>query len=101
MWSGCTFSLMFILYGFSRFWLEFLRDDNPFESGWWTISDKLTVSQNIGIYIFASGVIMMLIFAKTRPLGIAATRRFSKTKKKGAGHKPETAAKRCTPLQKT
>jgi len=101
MWSGCTFSLMFILYGFSRFWLEFLRDDNPFESGWWTISDKLTVSQNIGIYIFASGVIMMLVFAKTRPLGVAATRRLSKTKKKNAKDKPESAAKRCTPLQKT
>ena len=27
---GCTFALMFILYGIARFSIEFLRDDNPF-----------------------------------------------------------------------
>ncbi len=73
-WPGCTFGLMFVMYGFSRFWLEFLRDDNPFESAWWSMSDKWTVSQNIGIYIFAFGLIAAFIFAKTRPLGAAAGR---------------------------
>jgi phosphatidylglycerol:prolipoprotein diacylglycerol transferase len=73
-WPGCTFSLMFILYGFSRFWLGFLRDDNPFESGWWTISNKLTVSQNLGIYIAGLGMILMIIFARTRPTAAAPGR---------------------------
>jgi prolipoprotein diacylglyceryltransferase len=65
---------MFILYGFSRFWLGFLRDDNPFESGWWTISNKLTVSQNLGIYIAGLGMILMIIFARTRPTAAAPGR---------------------------
>jgi len=102
-WPGCTFSLMFILYGFTRFWLEFVRDDNPFESGWWTISDKLTVSQNVGIYIFASGVILMIIFAKSRPFGAGTGRRVSKSKKdkKQTPHdKSKSRASHCTPLQK-
>ena len=81
-WSGCTFSLMFIMYGFSRIWLEVFRDDNPFEPGWWTISDNWTVSQNLGIYIGAFGLILMIIFAKTRPVDFIAVRRrqMSKTR---------------------
>ena len=66
-WPGCTFGLMFILYGPSRFMIEFLRDDNPFESGWWTFSDSLTVSQNLGIYIVTLGLILTIIFTKIRP----------------------------------
>ncbi|MCP4707260.1 MAG: prolipoprotein diacylglyceryl transferase [Planctomycetes bacterium] len=73
-WPGCTFGLMLALYGFSRFWLGFLRDDNPFESSWWTITDKLTVSQNLGIYIAALGLIVIIVSAKTRPFGAAAGR---------------------------
>ena len=74
-WPGCTFGLMFILYGFSRLWLEFFRDDNPFESAWWSLSDNLTVSQSVGIYILVSGVILTVIFAKTRPMGAAVARK--------------------------
>jgi len=66
-WPGCTFGLMFVLYGFSRFLIEFLRDDNPFESGWWTLSDNWTVSQNLGIYIAISGLILIVAFVKIRP----------------------------------
>ena len=53
---GYTFALMFIVYGITRFLMEYLRDDNPFEF------DGLTISQNIGIAMVALGVILMAIF---------------------------------------
>jgi len=53
---GYTFALMFIVYGISRFLMEFLRDDNPFEL------DGLTISQNIGIAMVVLGVILMVVF---------------------------------------
>jgi phosphatidylglycerol:prolipoprotein diacylglycerol transferase len=55
---GSTFALAFILYGITRFILETLRDDNPFEI------DSLTISQNIGIAMAVAGVILMIIFQK-------------------------------------
>ncbi|MBN1392484.1 MAG: prolipoprotein diacylglyceryl transferase [Sedimentisphaerales bacterium] len=58
---GCTFGLMFIIYGISRFFIEFVRDDNPFEF------DGLTISQNIGLAMVVFGVILMLIFEKMKP----------------------------------
>jgi len=58
---GCTFSLMFILYGITRFFIEFIRDDNPFEF------DGLTISQNIGIAMVVFGVLLMVIFEKMKP----------------------------------
>jgi phosphatidylglycerol:prolipoprotein diacylglycerol transferase len=61
---GGTFALMFILYGFVRFFEEFFRDDNPFEYGWWIIYKGGTISQNIGIYMIVSGIILMFIFQK-------------------------------------
>ena len=64
---GCTFALMFILYGLTRFFLEFLRDDNPFEYGWWAIYKGGTVSQNLGIYMAISGVLLMLLFQRMKP----------------------------------
>ncbi|TKJ37038.1 MAG: hypothetical protein CEE38_09040 [Planctomycetes bacterium B3_Pla] len=62
---GCTFPLMFILYGVSRLVLEFLRDDNPFEYA------GLTISQLIGIGMIALGVAALTIFqlAKGKPHG--------------------------------
>ncbi len=65
-WPGCTFGLMFVLYGFSRFWLEFVRDDNPFED-WWLLPNHWTVSQNLGICITISGLVLIVFFAKIRP----------------------------------
>lgn len=53
---GYTFALMFMVYGITRFLMEYLRDDNPFEF------DGLTISQNIGIGMFVLGVILMTIF---------------------------------------
>ena len=61
-----TFAMMFIIYGITRFFLEFLRDDNPFEYGWWAIYKGGTVSQNIGIYMTIFGLILMAIFQKTK-----------------------------------
>jgi len=58
---GCTFGLMFVLYGITRFLLEFLRDDNPFEF------DSLTVSQNISIAMILFGAALMVIFEKMKP----------------------------------
>ncbi len=63
---GCTFGLMFVIYGITRFFIEFLRDDNPFEYGWWAIYKGATVSQNIGIYMVIFGLILMLIFQKIK-----------------------------------
>lgn len=58
---GCTFGLMFVIYGISRFFMEFLRDDNPFEF------DSLTISQNIGIAMIVFGVLLMIVFEKMKP----------------------------------
>lgn len=57
---GCIFSLMFILYGISRFLIEFCRDDNPFEI------DSMTISQIIGFGLIAAGFVLMLIFHRMR-----------------------------------
>lgn len=53
---GSTFALMFVLYGITRFFIEFLRDDNPFEF------DGLTISQLLGITMIVLGVLLMAIF---------------------------------------
>ncbi|MBN2180745.1 MAG: prolipoprotein diacylglyceryl transferase [Sedimentisphaerales bacterium] len=69
---GCTFGLMLILYGIMRFIIEILRDDNPFEHGWWLIYDGGTVSQNLGIYMVILGIILLIIFlsTKSKPLKV-------------------------------
>ena len=58
--AGCTFALMFIIYGIARFFVEFLRDDNPFEF------DSLTVSQNLAIGMIIVGAVLMAIFQKAK-----------------------------------
>ncbi|MFC1605051.1 prolipoprotein diacylglyceryl transferase [Planctomycetota bacterium] len=64
---GQTFALAFILYGITRFLLEYLRDDNPFEYAWWAIYKGGTVSQNLSIYLVALGVVLMAVFQVTKP----------------------------------
>jgi phosphatidylglycerol:prolipoprotein diacylglycerol transferase len=59
---GSTFALMFVLYGIVRFFEEYLRDDNPFETAWWAIYKGGTISQNLSIYMVAAGIVLMLIF---------------------------------------
>ena len=53
---GRTFFLMLTLYGVIRFFLEFLRDDNPLEFGWWALYKGGTLSQNIGLYLSLFGL---------------------------------------------
>jgi len=57
---GCTFGLMFVIYGVTRFFLEFVRDDNPFEF------DSITISQNIGIAMVVLGAALMIVFQTTK-----------------------------------
>jgi len=57
---GSTFALMLIVYGVSRFLIELLRDDNPFEF------DGLTISQNLGIAMVMLGVVLMVFFQYTK-----------------------------------
>ncbi|MHC4338412.1 MAG: prolipoprotein diacylglyceryl transferase [Planctomycetota bacterium] len=64
---GCTFGLMFVLYGIFRFLVEFLRDDNPFEYSWWAMYKGRTVSQNLGIYMVIFGLVLMVIFQQLKP----------------------------------
>ncbi|MBN2019478.1 MAG: prolipoprotein diacylglyceryl transferase, partial [Sedimentisphaerales bacterium] len=76
--TGSTFALMFILYGIVRFFEEFLRDDNPFETGWWIIYKGGTISQNIAIYMVIIGLILMSVFQKI-PADKTASQRSRKT----------------------
>jgi phosphatidylglycerol:prolipoprotein diacylglycerol transferase len=59
--AGSTFALAFMLYGISRFSIEFLRGDNPFEF------DSLTISQNISALLVVFGAVLMVILEKIKP----------------------------------
>jgi len=59
---GCIFSLMFVLYGITRFLIEFVRDDNPLEF------DSLTISQNLSIALIVLGVVLLIIFHRRKAL---------------------------------
>lgn len=67
---GTTFSLMFILYGLTRFLIEFIRAGNPYESGWWTLTDHWTISQNLGIYLAILGAGLMVVFLSLKPAAL-------------------------------
>ena len=64
---GSTFALAFILYGVTRFLIEFLRDDNPFEYAWWAVYKGGTVSQNLCVYLVILGAALMVIFQRVKP----------------------------------
>jgi len=66
---GCTFAMMFILYGSTRFFLEFVRDDNPFV--YW----GLTISQNISIAMVVLGSMMMFVFSSMGPPKASRTKK--------------------------
>ena len=65
--SGQTFALVFILYGITRFILEYIRDDNPFEYAWWAIYKGGTVSQNVSIYMIIIGSVLLVLFQLRSP----------------------------------
>jgi phosphatidylglycerol:prolipoprotein diacylglycerol transferase len=54
---GSIFGMMFILYGTTRFFVEFLRDDNPF------VFDGVTMSQIISITMIGLGMILVMAFS--------------------------------------
>jgi len=64
---GQTFALAFVLYGVTRFLLEYLRDDNPYEYAWWAVYKGGTVSQNLSIYLVIIGAILMAVFQVSKP----------------------------------
>jgi len=72
---GQTFGLMFIVYGITRFLMEFIRDDNPFEYAWWAIYKGGTISQNIGMGMIVLGLLLMAVFEKMKPYKVADSRR--------------------------
>jgi phosphatidylglycerol:prolipoprotein diacylglycerol transferase len=57
---GSTFALMLLLYGAFRFFIEFLRDDNPYEFSF------LTISQIIGISMVVFGTALMAMFQRMK-----------------------------------
>lgn len=69
---GTVAGAMLILYGIARFFLETLRDDNPFEyHGWWLLYKGGTISQNMGIYLVIFGSLLAgFSLWKSRPLVI-------------------------------
>jgi len=64
---GQTLTLAFILYGITRFLIEYLRDDNPFEYAWWAVYKGGTVSQNLSIYLVILGIVLMIVFEIMKP----------------------------------
>lgn len=64
---GQTFALAFILYSITRFLIEHLRDDNPFEYAWWALYKGGTVSQNLSIYLIVLGIVLMIVFEIMKP----------------------------------
>ena len=52
---GSITALMLILYGFTRFLIECIRDDNPYEIGF------LTISQILGIVMIISGTALLVL----------------------------------------
>ncbi|MCP4257401.1 MAG: prolipoprotein diacylglyceryl transferase [Planctomycetes bacterium] len=52
---GAITALMLILYGITRFLIEFIRDDNPYEIGF------LTISQILGIVMIISGIALLTL----------------------------------------
>lgn len=56
---GCTFAMMFILYSITRFGLEFLRADNPYEYP----KIPLTIAQYIGMLVIVVGILQLIAYS--------------------------------------
>jgi phosphatidylglycerol:prolipoprotein diacylglycerol transferase len=82
--SGQTFALAFILYGITRFLIEYIRDDNPFEYAWWAIYKGGTVSQNLSIYLVILGVVLMAVFQVIKPHTVTTENAVDRKNRKSA-----------------
>lgn len=69
---GLVMSLVMIFYGTSRFFMETLRDDNPFEYAWWVVYRGGTVSQNLSLYLVVAGVILTTFFILRKTQAVSA-----------------------------
>jgi len=58
---GCIFSLMFIFYGITRFAIEMVRGDNPFEIY------RLTIAQLMCFALIAAGAALIFIVSRLGP----------------------------------
>jgi len=88
---GAVSGIMLILYGITRFGLEILRDDNPFEYEWWMLYQGGTISQNMGIYLVFFGIVLAgSCLWKSKPL-IIEKRNNDKT---GSNHSKKPPKKR-------
>jgi len=58
--NGAVLCLILYLFGITRFFIEFLRDDNPFEF------NGLTISQIIGIAMIILGAVLVIIFQRMK-----------------------------------
>ena len=65
---GSTVALAFVLYGVTRFLLEFVRDDNPYELG------VLTISQILGIVMIVLGVVLLVFLGAIEAASTGQTR---------------------------
>lgn len=72
---GMTMSVTLILYGITRIWVEFLRDDNPFEYGAWMLYKGGTMAQNMCLYLIIIGAILFLASLAFKPLPPPMVRR--------------------------
>ncbi len=58
---GSITAMAFVLYGVTRFVLEALRDDNPYELA------RLTISQITSIAMLALGIVLLILLARITP----------------------------------
>ncbi|HOM60551.1 MAG TPA: prolipoprotein diacylglyceryl transferase [Anaerohalosphaeraceae bacterium] len=69
---GVTSGVMLVLYGITRFFLEMLRDDNPFEyHGFWLLYRGGTISQNMALYLILAGI-LVIAYALWKPAPLPA-----------------------------
>jgi phosphatidylglycerol:prolipoprotein diacylglycerol transferase len=61
---GLIVATLLWAYGIMRFYIETLRDDNPFEYTWWAIYKGGTISQNICLYLIISGVVLTVFILR-------------------------------------
>jgi phosphatidylglycerol:prolipoprotein diacylglycerol transferase len=77
---GIVMSTAMIVYGISRFFMETLRDDNPFEHAWWILYRGGTISQNLSLYLVIAGIALLAFFIARKPEPMpAGTDKTSKT----------------------
>jgi phosphatidylglycerol:prolipoprotein diacylglycerol transferase len=82
---GLVVATLLWTYGVMRFWIESLRDDNPFEYAWWAIYRGGTISQNICLYLIILGVLFTIfLFRKSAKKGLFEQ---SSNKKQGGTEK--------------